>query len=270
MRLRLISNLLSPPNPNPKMYHPMKILRAALAALTLGAAIPSDLNAAERRFTYSYETTTMPAGAWEFELWSTWKNYANRDRFEFRHELEYGITDNLQVGFYLSDWRLTNPDEGETEVEWRTAGAELIYSMSDPVKDILGSALYGEFLIGPEKFALEGKLLLQKNFGPLALVYNFVLEAEWEGADYEEKVGVIENTAGISYQISPNFLIGAEVLHEVEFAEWEEAGDNVLYVGPNVSFRKGSFFTTVTGLFQVTGVDGEPEQQVRMLAGFHF
>ena len=240
-----------------------------LAALTLIAALPSATKAAERRFTYSYETTTMPKGTWEFEQWATWKGYANRDRFEFRHELEYGLADNLQLGLYLSDW-LTDPDQGDTEVEWRTAGAEVIYSLSDPTKDAIGSALYGEFLIGPEKFALEGKLLLQKNFGPLALVYNFVLEAEWEGADYEEEIGVIENTAGISYQISPSFLIGAEAVHEVEFEGWEESGDNVISVGPNISFRKGSFFTTVTGLFQVTGVDGEPEQQVRMLAGFHF
>lgn len=241
-----------------------------LAAVALATVASSSTKAAERRFTYSYETTTMPKGTWEFEQWATWKNYSNRDRFEFRHELEYGLRDDLQLGLYLSDWRLTNPDEGETEVEWRTAGAELIYSMTDPTKDIIGSALYGEVLIGPEKFALEGKLLLQKNFGPLALVYNFVLEAEWEGEDYEETVGVIENTAGVSYQISPNFLIGAEAVHEVELAEWEDAGDNVVSVGPNISFRKGSFFTTVTGLFQVTGVDGEPEQQVRVLAGFHF
>lgn len=251
---------------NPKLW----VRFPSLAALALIVLAPAASNAAERRFTYSYETTTTPKGVWEFEQWATWKSYSNRDRFEFRHELEYGLRDDLQLGLYLSDWRLTNPDEGDTEVEWRTAGVELIYSMSDPTKDLIGSALYGEVLIGPEKFALEGKILLQKNFGPLALVYNFVLEAEWEGKDYEETVGVIENTAGISYQISPNFLIGAEAVHEVELAEWEDAGDNVISVGPNLSFRKGNFFTTITGLFQVTGVDGEPEQQVRMLAGFHF
>ena len=252
------------------MKSPLLYRISLFTVFALTALAPSITKAAERRFTYSYETTTMPAGMWEYEQWATWKNYSNRDRFEFRHELEFGLAENLQLGLYLSDWRLTNPDQGETEVEWRTAGAELIYSMSDPTKDPIGSALYGEFLIGPEKFALEGKILLQKNFGPLALVYNFVLEAEWEGADYEEEIGVIENSAGISYQVSPNFLIGAEALHEVEFEGWEESGENVISVGPNISFRKGSFFATVTGLFQVTGVEGEPEQQVRVLAGFHF
>ena len=249
---------------------PTTTLLVLLIAVTLGSLTPFSTYAAERRFTYSYETTTTPKGVWEFEQWFTWKGYDDKDRFEFRHELEYGITDDLQMGLYLSDWRLTDPDEGETEVEWRTAGAELIYSMTDPTKDLIGSALYGEFLIGPEKFAMEGKLLLQKNFGPLTLVYNFVLEAEWEGENYDEEVGVIENTAGLSYQVSPSFLIGAEAVHEVEFEGWQDAGEHVVSVGPNFSFRKGSFFATVTGLFQVTDVDGEPENQVRLLAGFHF
>lgn len=242
--------------------------RAILPAIAIGSVAIS--SAGERRFTYSYETTTPPPGLWEYEQWATWKSYANRDRFEFRHELEYGISDSLQLHLYLSDWRITSNDEGEDETEWRTAGAALIYAMTDPTKDWLGSALYGEFLIGPEKMVLEGKLLLQKNIGPVALVYNFVLEAEWEGEDYEEEIGVIENSAGVSYQFSPNFFVGAEALHEVEFANWSEAGDNLFYLGPNVSFRKGSFFATVAGLVGLNDVDGEAEHQVRLIAGFHF
>lgn len=250
--------------------HPHLCRLLFLVGAALITAQPQTTHADDRRFAYSYETTTMPKGMWEVEQWFTWKSYDDKDRFEFRHELEYGISDRLQLGLYLSDWRLTIPDEGESKAEWRTAGAELIYAMTDPTKDPIGSALYGEFLIGPEKFALEGKLLLQKNFGPLALVYNFVLEAEWEGETYEEEVGVIENTFGLSYQISPSFLVGAEAVHEIEFEGWQDAGEHVVSAGPNISFRKGSFFATVTGLFQATDVGGKPDHQVRLLAGFNF
>ena len=241
-----------------------------LATAAIVATLPCNARAAERRFTYNYETTTSPRGSWEFEQWFTWKGYDDKNRFEFRHELEYGITDSLQLGLYLSDWRLTDPKQGKSEAEWKSAGAELIYSLSDPTKDLIGSALYGEFKVGPEVFALEGKLLLQKNIGPLALVYNFILEAEWEGENYDEEVGVIENTLGFSYQLSPSFFIGAEAVHEVEFEGWQDAGEHVLSAGPNFSFRKGSFFTTVTGLFQLSDVDGEPDHQIRLIAGFHF
>ena len=224
----------------------------------------------DRRFVYSYETTPMAKGAWEIEPWFTYKHYDDKDRWEFRYELEYGVTDRLTLAAYLSDWRITDPDVGESKAEWRTAGLEALYALSDPTKDWIGSALYGEVLIGPEKFAIEGKLLLQKNFGPLAVVYNAIIEAEWEGEDYDERVGVWENTFGVSYSFSPSFSIGVEALHEVEFADWSEAGDHVFYLGPNVSYRTKSTWATLAGLAQVSDVDGEPEAQVRLIMGFNF
>lgn len=245
-----------------------RFLLASLAAALLGSI--STAQAHERRFAYSYETTTMPKGTWEFEPWFTYKHYDDKDRYEFRYELEYGVTDNFQIAAYLSDWRFDDKKDGEDKAEWRTAGLEAVYALSNPNTDWIGSALYGEVLVGPEKFALEGKLLLQKNFGPLAVVYNGVVEAEWEGSDYEERVGVWENTFGLSYQFSPSFTAGVEALHEVEFEDWSEAGEHVFFVGPNVSFRTKSFYATVAGLFQASDVDGEPEAQVRLLMGFTF
>jgi hypothetical protein len=242
-------------------------------SLLLGLALVSGAAASERRCVYNSEATTAPKGLLELEQWFTFKDYDSRERYEFRTEIEYGVTDRFQLGLYVSDWRYTDNDSGKDEAEWRTAGLEGIYSMTDPNKDLIGSALYGEVLLGPEKFALEGKLLLQKNFGPLALVYNFVVEAEWEGESLsalDDRVGVIENTLGASWQVSPSFFVGMEALHEVEFADWEEAGDHVFYAGPNASFRKGTFFATAAGLFQLGDVEGEPDAQVRLILGLHF
>jgi len=227
----------------------------------------------ERRFTYAYESTTPPKGLIEVEQWFTFKDYDDQQRYEFRTEVEYSFTDRFQLALYLSDWRYTDSETGKDKAEWRTAGIEGVYSLTDPNKDLIGSAIYGEVLLGPEKFALEGKLLLQKNFGPLALVYNFILEAEWEGESLrhlDERVGVIENVLGASYQISPSLFIGAEALHEVEFEDWSEAGDHVFYAGPNVSFRNRNFFATATALFQMGDVAGEPDTQVRLILGMDF
>jgi len=227
----------------------------------------------ERRFTYAYESTTPPKGLIEVEQWFTFKDYDDQQRYEFRTEVEYSFTDRFQLAFYLSDWRYTDAETGKDKAEWRTAGIEGVYSLTDPNKDWIGSAIYGEALLGPEKFALEGKLLLQKNFGPLALVYNFILEAEWEGEslrNLDERVGVIENVLGASYQVSPAFFIGAEAVHEVEFEDWSTAGDHVFHAGPNVSYRNKAFFATATALFQLGDVAGEPDTQVRLILGIDF
>ncbi len=244
----------------------------AVCLLTTALSVTQS-NAADRRFTYTYETTTSPVGTWEYEQWMTWKHYDNKDRFDFRHELEYGITDRLQLGIYLADWRYENVDGGESETDYKSSGVDLIYQLTDPNKSAFGSALYGEVLVGDEKVQLEGKLLLQKNIGPLVLVYNAVLEAVWEGeslGSLDESKAEWKNTFGASYQINPNFFIGVEAVHEIEFAEWSDAGDHIFYAGPNISFRKGNFFTTIAGLFQVTDVDGEAESQLRVIAGINF
>lgn len=244
----------------------------ALLALGLLSSTTS-ANASERRFSYSYETTGMPKGAWEYEQWATWKSYDDGDVFQFRHEIEYGITDTLTLDIYLANWEYESFDGEGSEAEYESSGFSLRQQLTDPNKAFLGSALYGEVLVGPEEVELEGKLLLQKNVGPLVFVYNLVVEAEWEGedlGDLDESTGVWENTFGVSYQVTPNFFVGAEALHEIEFEEWSEAGDHVVYLGPNISFRKGHVFATLAGLFQLTDVDGEPDAQLRIIAGITF
>lgn len=244
-----------------------------LAAATLGTAISAD--AAERRFTYTYEATTAPKGTVELENWVTWrhsdKGNGNSDVFRFRHELEFGVTDRLQLGLYLSDWQYDNSDV--KKARWQDAAVEVIYNLTNPTTDFIGSALYGEVKVGNESLGLEGKILLQKDFGALRIAYNAIIEAEWEGekwGSWDERNGEFAETLGISYDITKSFSFGAEVVHEIELPNWSEAGDSVVYAGPNASVRFGRFFATVTGLFQLTDVEGEPDTQVRLITGIHF
>jgi hypothetical protein len=243
-----------------------------LAVLLLAAGVA---RGGERRFTFVYEVDTNPPGTVEYEQWVTWKSHKGEDpefdRIDFRHEIEFGITDHLQLGIYVADWRYEDGKSVEDDgVSYQSSAVELIYNISDPVTDPIGFALYGEFTAGDEVLGVEGKLLFQKNIDRFVLAYNLVLEAEWEGSGYSEKVGTFEQTAGISYQLMPSLLVGAELVHEVEFAEWQETGDNVVHVGPNVSYRAKQWWVTVTPLFQVTNLDGEPDFITRLIFGVNF
>lgn len=75
---------------------------------------------------------------------------------------------------------------------------------------------------------------------------------------------------GVSYQFSPYFLLGGEFLHELGFDEWQEAGDPVIYAGPNASFRFDRFYVTTTAMMQVTAVTDEADFQWRAIFGMHF
>ena len=243
---------------------------AALAALT---ALPNPAQASERRYSYIYGTTTLPKGAWEYEQWFTWSGYDTKDRFDFRHEIEYGVTDRFLLAFYIADWRYEHMDSGVNAVDYRSTSLEMIYNLTDPYNSPFGSALYGEISLGDEKFALESKLLLEKNFGPLNIAYNFKLEAEWEGAalgNLDENKGEFGNYLGASYQFNPGFLAGLELVHEWESEDWDIRSDDELFLGPNISWRNGGFYLTATALWDVLNTKGAPHSQVRLLAGFEF
>ncbi len=243
------------------------VLAAALASFNLAA------HADERRFTYSYEATVLPVGEAEFEQWVTWKTDKETDssfnRFDFREEFELGITEKLQAGFYVSDWRVEHTASG-TQTTWRNAAVELIYSLSDPTVNPIGVAVYGEVAAGPELLRLETKLLLQHNVGAWMFVWNGTVEAVWNGDDLSNTKGEFKQTLGASYQIMPSLTVGAELLWEIDYNHWSTWEDGLLYMGPNASYRSNQWWITATPMMQVTGVTNKPEFQLRVIFGINF
>jgi hypothetical protein len=231
--------------------------------------------AGSRRFTYVYEVTTSPPGDVEIENWVTWKTRKPDDRgfdqADFRHEVEFGITNKLQAAIYLADWNYhRGRSAGERGFTLSGPALEFIYNFTNPVADPIGLAAYQEFQVGYRRFETESKLLAQKNFGRFVVAYNATLEAAWEGEGLEERRGEFQQSLGLSYEISPRLLLGAEFLHEVAFPDWSEAERGKFFAGPNLSIRQGAWWATLTALAQVTRAGDEPDLQLRTIFGFSF
>ena len=259
----------------PYGLHPKRFPFVLLASVACLLVFPCErAEAGERRFTFVYEAATQPVGEFEYEQWATWKTDKDADprfdRFDIRHELEFGVTDNLQLGLYLSDWRVQRGDSVDDGAEWRNVAVETIFALTDPVTDALGSALYGEIKLGDELLALEGKLILQKNIGKWVFAWNGTIEAEWEGSDFSEDKGELAQTLGGSYQFTPKLLAGFELVHQIGYDDWSQWEDHTLYLGPNVSYRTQDWWITATPLVQATDVDSEANFQLRLIFGFDF
>lgn len=249
------------------------LIAACFAAGLLVAA--NDAEAGARRFTYVYEATTAAPGTVEAESWATWKTSPREERrfnaVDFRHEIEFGITEHLQAAIYVADWGYReDPGANEHGFSYQDSAIELIYNLTNPTTDLLGLALYGEVRSGPEELELESKIILQKNLGRFVVAYNGTLEAKWEGDRLEERGGEFSQSLGVSYEVSPVFLVGAELLHEIDLPDWSEAGDSILYGGPNISYRHGNWWATLTPLAQLTNVASEVDVQTRLIFGFSF
>jgi hypothetical protein len=244
-------------------------------ALILSFFLALPAFAGSRRFTYVYEVTTSPPGDVEVENWVTWRTHKPDDRgfdqVDFRHELEFGITENFQAAVYLADWNYHDGfSAGEHGFTRGGSALELIYNFTNPVADPIGLAAYQEFQAGYRRFGSESKLLAQKNFGKFVVAYNATLEAEWEGENLEERKGEFQQSLGLSYEVSPRLLFGAEFVHEIAFPDWSEAEPGKFFAGPNISIRHRTCWATVTALAQITRAGDEPDLQVRTIVGFSF
>jgi hypothetical protein len=249
-------------------------LGCGLAPLLAAVGLcPSAAHADERRFTYVHESTVHAPGEIAYEQFVTWKtDRADRpgfNRIDLRHEFEFGVVEDFQIGLYLPDWRI-EWDDASSSVRFRDVAVDGILALTNPSESALGSALYGEVKVGDELFVLEGKLLLQLNIDRTVFAWNGIVEAEWEGDGYDDDKGVFGQTLGASYEISPRWLVGAELLHEVEYADWSDWGDHFVAAGPNISHRREQFWITATALFQVTDLANEPDFQLRTIVGFDF
>ena len=247
----------------------------SLTALILSFLLALPAFAGSRRFTYVYEVTTSPPGDVEIENWITWKTHQPDDRgfdqVEFRHELEFGITEKFQAEVYLADWNYHHGGSGGGSGFTLDGSAlELIYNLMNPVADPIGLAVYQEFQGGYRRFESESKLLAQKNFGPFVVAYNATLEAEWEGEGLHDREGEFQQSLGVSYEISPRLLVGAEFFHELEFPEWSSPEPGRFFAGPNISIRHRTAWATMTALAQITRAAGEPDFQLRTVFGFSF
>jgi hypothetical protein len=229
--------------------------------------------AGARHFTFLYEAPTSASGSIESENWITWQrltNPAQSDEIGFRHEIEIGVTDHFQASIYFVDWSYAR-DRKQSSFNYSGSAIELIYNLTNPVIDPVGLSVYQEINGGRQHLELESKLIAQKNFGPLILDYNLTVEAEWEEQGLQEHQGELQQALGASYELSPRISVGLEFLHEFVFPDWRDEGKiRNVFVGPNVAFRHGNWFVTVTALAQATNTPDEADFTVRTIFGFGF
>src|SRR5262245_5000611 len=98
--------------------------------------LASTARADDRRFTFIDESRHHPpSGGLEYEqgiLWSTdTKEDSNFNRIDFRHEIEYGLSDKIQVAVDVAEWHWQHDDEG-SEVKYDATGGEFKWRFMDP------------------------------------------------------------------------------------------------------------------------------------------
>jgi len=257
-----------------------------LAPLSL--FVPRAAHAGERHFGFTYESSVLNPGTAELQPWTT--VHAGRAYYysglEARAAFAYGIVKNLEGAFY---WNFTSiaedlvvPGNAQptrlNDSEFDSFSLDLKYKLSDPVADVLGSALYLEGTFGPLATSVEGRVLLDKQLGSWLFAANLVggsIEHLEQRSSTEGRAG-----AGLAagYFATPSVVPALEIRSENSFStklDW-----SVLYLGPNISFLTEGFWATFALEPQIAALKGKTPNrsldldhneylQARVLFGFH-
>ncbi|HUS34006.1 MAG TPA: DUF6662 family protein [Verrucomicrobiae bacterium] len=252
----------------------MKTTKTLLATMLAACAV-INANADERRFTYTYEPETLPKGNLEFEQWLTVRSQKtsagdvgkeNFNRFDFREELEYGVTDRYTVSLYLNgkhesyrDVTAATPTD-EAELEFEGISIENRYMVLNPADHPIGLTLYLEPTFSGHEAELEQKIIIGQRHGDWKWAVNLVHATEWED-NFHEHEGELEFTAGIARDINANWSVGIEVRDHNELPGYETWENTALFVGPVVSYRQEKWWATLSVMPQVFGrnYEGDPD-----------
>jgi len=255
--------------------------RIKSAAFLTMACIAAPVAAGDSPFGYVYTTDTHPKGERELEQWITRRHgqaRGNYDLWQFRTELEYGVTNDLQAALYLNYDSVSAfrnrpdgttgpgafvPDAADPNARYsrtfvESVSNEWIWRVLSPYKDPIGLALYLEPSWGPDKRELEGKLILQKNFLDDRLIWaaNLTAAAERERFHGEwEREGELELTTGVAYAFLPRWRAGLEYRRHTGYEGSSFARGQRQYtasfLGPSVHFAARSWWVTATYLAQL-------------------
>ncbi len=218
----------------------------SLVVVALLFSIASPAGATDRSFTYTYETPVAAPGHAELEPWVTYRTGKDQhfNRYDLRVEYEGGIAPKLQTALYMNFTGISQDtiDEvtGQTvrsqEFALEGVSNEWKYQLSDPVADVLGSALYLEGRFAPAETEVEAKVLLDKRAGSFVTALNFVGAYEW---NYESNAGTekalelaVDAAAGV--EASPGLVIGVEVDAPAHIPD-EGRSSMVLNAGPSIA-----------------------------------
>jgi hypothetical protein len=236
-----------------------------LLSIGILGLVASTTHANPRPLPFSYPYETLPEGKVEIEQYMDFIPVrVERERLDdgtlegvwgvrsvLTTEVEWGITDRLEFGFYF---QFRQGASGTTPfMRFDGVKQRLRYRFSDAGELPIDIGFYLELGEYQNEIEFEQKLLLSKRFGDIVAVANLWVEQEWYFQDDTTKF-IYNPTVGASYEITPRFHLGLEYWARGRFDDTSDdpvtAGDDAPvkahhYVGPTFLYQQSSIFVSL-------------------------
>lgn len=245
--------------------------------------------AGEGTFGWLYTLDLQPKGKLEFEQKvdaTHGQSSGSYNWVQYRSELEYGLTNDLQVAAYLNAYTIganknyVNPDACDAALPC-TAGfgvpakvsgstrafndrgvdgvsVEAIWRITNPVTSPIGIGLYIEPTYGKLENELETRLILQSNFLDDRVTVAANLLSEIEHEKYSD--GIIHNSMadllyGVNYRFVSNWTAGLEGRLHTDFdgTFYQSHSQTAHFLGPVLHYAAKDFWVTAVWRHQLNG-----------------
>ncbi|MFZ4618920.1 MAG: hypothetical protein ACOYNS_00060 [Bacteroidota bacterium] len=226
------------------------------------------IQANERRFGFTYESSVLPAGVREIELWTTDRRGRGYfyHRLDQRIEFEFGVTDNLMSAFYLNSTSRTKDDNGDALGGMNASSIEVSisnewkYKLMDRTADQFGCAIYGEFTLATDMYGLESKLIFDKQ------IQHILVAADITG-EYEASSDIKNGIEEIETEVSLKPGIAAAYVADNGFGAGMELRSNNIFIsgslqhaslfaGPTISYASEAMWFTISFMPQIHSFAG--------------
>ncbi len=276
--------------------HALTLRRSTLLFCALAVVLFSfhPAPAMERFFTYTYEPETMPAGLFEYEQWITSRllrnstvGQENYNRWEFRHEFEYGVNDNYTLSLYINEsltrFREPRTDRHVSDLAWDGISLENRYMVLNPADHAIGLALYLEPRVSDTEAEIEERIIIGQRVGDWKWALNLTHATEWQNR-FREREGELELSFGITRHFGNYWSFGLEARDHNELPEYQKWENTAFYLGPVVTYKRERWWATLTVMPQLFGanfagdadgdrhfeLEGHERLNIRLMAGISF
>ena len=262
-------------------------------ALAMGALVVTS-RADDRRFTYTYEPETPPAGSLELENWITLGAGRNAtvgqkdyNQWDLRQELEYGVTDRYALGLYLNERASNFQDPGtgghESSFDWKGVSLENRFSLLNPAEHAVGVTLYLEGTYSGEEAELEQKVIIGQRHGDWKWALNLIHAIEWED-NLSKREGELGASFGLARDLGKHWSVGLELRDETLLPDYKKVEGTAFFLGPVVSYHQEKWWAALTVMPQIYGWNNDGSEDgnrqlelvdheklnVRLQFGFNF
>ncbi|HZL21295.1 MAG TPA: hypothetical protein VFG23_26410 [Polyangia bacterium] len=231
----------------------------ALFAAAPFAAAPANANPRPLPYTYIYET--LPKGDAEIELYSDLEPLRVNESglsagngaqtwylaSQFQLEIEYGLTDRLELGLYLT---LAPTDPALQNLPRMSEGTgvkqRLRYRFADAGQWPIDLAVYGEATENQSEIEIEGKIILQRRVGAFRIAANAWAEREYYFSGAHE--WVLNPAAGVVFEKWITAQPGIEYWMHAEYSGTNLQLGPDHFLGPTVILQLGKIWWS-TGVY---------------------